>query len=855
MTHSTLEDERLTALRELCIIGGPSEAHLEAVCRVTARLYAVPIALVTLVDETTVWIKAAYGVDPDPVPRSEAFCHQTVESVSGQALVLPDLDVSERWRNSCLVRGEPNARFYAGVPLALKSGVNIGTLCIMDTVPRPDLGAAETKDLYDLASIVEGHFRLHEARIARSKDDERYRLLADNSTDLIIRSDLDATRRYVSPAVRTILGYEPEDLLGGRPFEFIHPNDMKTFAKNMDDLANARTEKGIALQRYLHKDGRWIWVEVTFSLTRDFQTGIADGFVSSLRDVSDRMAMEDALRISEERLSLALDSGSDGLWDWNLKTGEVDLSGQWMTILGYGPREIAPNIRAWKSRLHSDDVAAARKQLAAHLSGRTDRLECEYRVRMKNGNYCWVLARGKIVSRDEKGRPTRMVGTKIDITRRKEVERQIEHMAAHDALTGLPNRILFQDWLARETSRAKQHGYTFAVLACDLDGFKNVNDTMGHSAGDTVLAIVAERLKAVVREGDMVARLGGDEFAIVLGQTSTDDEARAVACRVIEAIEMPIAIDGHSVRISTSVGISTGRSQGAEDAARLFKNADVALYRAKAAGRNTYCCYESGMEPQIAGMACLEHDMRDVLQSGGLTLDYQPVILLATGHVVGFEALMRWEHPIRGKVPPSEFIPIAEESGMIVCLGEWALFEACREAALWPEHLRIAVNVSAVQFRQPGLEESVRNALASSGLPADRLELEITESVLVQDAQAVIASLRRLRAMGVRVALDDFGTGYSSLSYLRQFPFNKIKIDRSFVQDIDDPNTAAIVRAVVGLGKRVGAAITAEGVETKEQLKRVRREGCTEVQGYLFGAPMHAEETKALIANSSRSAA
>ncbi|WP_368669923.1 putative bifunctional diguanylate cyclase/phosphodiesterase [Beijerinckia sp. L45] len=243
------------------------------------------------------------------------------------------------------------------------------------------------------------------------------------------------------------------------------------------------------------------------------------------------------------------------------------------------------------------------------------------------------------------------------------------------------------------------------------------------------------------------------------------------------------------------------------------------------------------MEPKIAGMACLEHDMQGVLKSGGLSLDYQPVILLATGNIVGFEVLMRWEHPIRGKVPPSEFIPIAEQSGMIVCLGEWALVEACREAASWPEHLRIAVNVSAVQFRQPGLEESVRRALASSGLPADRLELEITESVLVQDAQAVIASLRRLRAIGVRIALDDFGTGYSSLSYLRQFPFNKIKIDRAFVHDIDDPNTAAIVRAVVGLGERVGAAIAAEGVETEEQLNRVRQEGCTEVQGYLVSPP------------------
>ena len=567
MTHSTLEDERLAALRDLCIIGTPSEPHLDAVCSVAADLYDVPIALVTLVDEGTVWIKAAHGVDPNPVPRPDAFCHQTIESLSGDALVLSDLSQSERWRDTPLVRGGPNARFYAGVPLALESGVNIGTLCIMDTVARPDFGAAQTKGLHKLASIVEAHLRLHESRVARKKDEDRYRLLAENSTDLIIRSDLAATRLYVSPAARTILGYEPEELLGSRPFSFVHPDDFEAFAKNMDDLAFARVENGISCQRYRHKDGRWVWIEVTFSLTRDPETGIPDGFVSSLRDVSDRKTMEDALRISEERLSLALDSGSDGLWDWNLTTGDVCLTGQWMTILGYKADEIEPNIRAWMSLLHPGDVELSKGHLVAHLKGETERLECEYRVRMKDGGYSWALARGKVVARDAHGRATRMVGTKIDITRRKEAERQIEHMAAHDALTGLPNRILFRDRLARETSYAKQHGYTFAVLACDLDGFKNVNDTLGHSAGDTVLTLVAERLKAVVREGDMVARLGGDEFAIVLGQTSKDDEAQAVARRVIEAIEVPIKVEGQSIRISISVGISTGRAKGA-DAAR-----------------------------------------------------------------------------------------------------------------------------------------------------------------------------------------------------------------------------------------------------------------------------------------------
>ena len=853
-TSLTLEMERLKSLHDLRIVGTSAEAHLDSVCRVAARLFDVPMALVTLVDETTVWIHASHGVLTKTVPRCDAFCSQTIGFAAGEALVIPDLLRDERWRNASLVLAGPNARFYAGVPISLRSGVNIGTLSIMDTVARPDFGIVETKELLDLASIVEAHLRLHETRVLREQEENRYRLLADNSTDVIIRSDLNSKRRYVSPSAKAVFGYEPEELIGEHPFSFIHPDDYEMVARNLADLESARVEKGIACQRYRHKDGRWIWIEVTFSLTRDPVTGAPDGFMSALRDVSDRMAMEDALRVSEERLSLALDSGSDGLWDWNIVSGDVRRTGQWMSILGYGGGDIASNIGSWRGLVHPDDVEPSTRLLVAHLKGLAPRFECEYRVRTKSGAYAWTLARGKVVARDAQGIALRMVGTTIDITRRKEAERQVEYMASHDALTGLPNRILFQKRLAQEGAAALQHGYAFAVLACDLDRFKIVNDTLGHSAGDALLTVVAERLRSVVREGDMVARLGGDEFAIVLGFMDQAGDALAIARRAIEAIERPVEIGGYAMNVSVSVGIAIG-GPGEADAAQMFRNADIALYRSKAAGGNAYRCFEPGMDRLLIERASLERDLRDALRMGSLSLDYQPVVLLATGAVVGFEALMRWHHPMRGRVPPSEFIPIAEETGLIVGLGEWALREACREAACWPEHLRIAVNVSAIQFRQPGLEQSVMGALSSSGISADRLELEITESVLMQDAPAVIASLHRLRAMGVRIALDDFGTGYSSLSYLRQFPFNKIKIDRAFVQEIDDPNTAAIVRAVVGLGERVGAAITAEGVETKEQLERVREEGCTEVQGYLFSAPLSADVARQIVRHVVRSAA
>ena len=424
------------------------------------------------------------------------------------------------------------------------------------------------------------------------------------------------------------------------------------------------------------------------------------------------------------------------------------------------------------------------------------------------------------------------VTTFEDVTERKKNEAQIAHMARHDALTGLPNRLVFRDRLNHELANAKQHGGSFAVLACDLDSFKAINDTLGHPAGDRLLCSVADRLRSVIRDSDTIARLGGDEFAIILERLEDPQTASLTAQRLIQAVGRHIDLNGEAVSIGVSIGIALGPQDGS-DADTVFKNADIALYRAKGAGRNTYSFYEPGMDTAVAKRNLLERDLRDAIQQGGLVLHYQPVLNLASGELGGFEALVRWHHPARGLISPAEFIPLAEETGLIVALGEWALREACREAANWPTGLRVAVNVSAVQFQRPGLEQAVINALAASGLAPRRLELEITESVLVQDAVAAMACLHRLRTLGVRIALDDFGTGYSSLSYLRSFSFDKIKIDRSFIKEIADPDVATIVRAIVSIGRQLGTAITAEGVETPDQFDRVGQEGCTEVQGFL----------------------
>lgn len=575
-------------------------------------------------------------------------------------------------------------------------------------------------------------------------------------------------------------------------------------------------------------------------------------FVGLHLDVTDRHRAEEALRasrehlrISEERLALALNSGGDGLFDWNLTTDALWTSRGWLSKLGYDSDESTGSGGFYLSTVHPDDREAVRAQLVAHLKGQIPAVETEYRYLRAEGGFVWVLNRARVAARDAAGRALRLVGTLIDISRRKEAEMHIAHLAHHDALTDLPNRTLFRQNLDRMLAQTEHGRDHFAVLACDLDGFKTINDTLGHLIGDAVLRIVASRLCAMVRANDTVSRQGGDEFAVILGNIDGEAEACAVCQRIIAAIDEPIQVDGLSIDLTISIGVVL--VSGAEVSAKdVLTRADTALYRAKALGRNTYSLFEATAHARTATRNLLALDMKEAIRRGDFFLVYQPVIDIASGAVTSFEALMRWQHPVHGMISPADFIPVAEETGMIVPLGAWALQEACREAQTWPEQVRVGVNVSPVQFRG-GLEEHVKTALVNAAMPAQRLKLEVTESVLMRDADDALACLHRLRALGVRIALDDFGTGYSSLSYLRRFPFDKLKIDRTFIRDIADPDAAAIVRAVAGLGERLGMVIVAEGVETEEQLALVRREGCTEVQGFLFSKPLPAEEARAFL--------
>jgi len=431
------------------------------------------------------------------------------------------------------------------------------------------------------------------------------------------------------------------------------------------------------------------------------------------------------------------------------------------------------------------------------------------------------------------------VATHVDVTEQRKSEAKIIYMAQHDALTDLPNRALFQERLARALAITRGQGSSLAVLMLDLDRFKEVNDTLGHPAGDTLLQAVAARLRGCVREAAFIARLGGDEFAVIEYVANPAAEAAALAEKIRVALGEPFDLGDHQVSAATSIGIAIAPADG-EDSEKILKSADLALYSAKNGGRGTFRFFEPELDQRMHARRNLERDMRSALVNHEFELHYQPFVDVRSGEICGCEALLRWHHPERGLVMPAEFIPLAEETGLIVPIGEWVLRSACAEAAKWPADLRIAVNLSPAQFRSKKLVRVVRDALAAPGIVAPRLELEVTETVIMHDSEAVFAALAQLHELGVRIALDDFGTGYSSLSFLQKFSFDKIKIDRSFINELSHANEESrlFARAVVRFAVSLGKTTTAEGVETREQLDLLRADGCVEMQGYYFSRPI-----------------
>ena len=552
---------------------------------------------------------------------------------------------------------------------------------------------------------------------------------------------------------------------------------------------------------------------------------------------------EDELTATNQRFEAALSNMPHGLSMFDAQDRLVLCNARYAEMYGLPPDMTKPETEQAKIFAFRD-AAGLNIVGTTPVSQGTDVDGCRDTVLLDN-----KLQDGRTIRITQKSMQTGgFITSHEDITAIREAETRIIHMAYHDALTELPNRVLFRQEMARTLTLTRQ-GESFSVLCLDLDHFKAVNDTLGHPIGDALLRQVANRLRGCVRDTDLVARLGGDEFAVVQARTTEPHVATGLAQRIIETLSAPYELDGHQVVIGVSIGIAVGPDDS-EDADLLMKAADMALYRAKAEGRGTYRFFEAEMDAKMQARRALELDLRGALQNGEFEVHYQPLVNLAANKVSGFEALLRWTHPDRGRVSPADFIPLAEEIGAINQIGAWVLRQACMDAAQWPDDVRVAVNLSSVQFKSQTLVLDVLSALGASGLPPKRLELEITESVMLQETEATLVILHQLRALGIRISMDDFGTGYSSLSYLRKFPFDKIKIDQSFVRDLpDQADSVAIVRAVTGLGTSLGMSTTAEGVETQGQLDKLRAEGCTEVQGWLFSKACPASEVAGLLSS------
>jgi diguanylate cyclase (GGDEF)-like protein/PAS domain S-box-containing protein len=553
-----------------------------------------------------------------------------------------------------------------------------------------------------------------------------------------------------------------------------------------------------------------------------------------------------ALRKSEERYALAVLGANDGIWDWDLVDQRIYLSERWKGILGSEPGEIGDDPQDWLGRIHPDDRAAFETALDRHLKGELAHFACEHRVRHRSGAWLWVLGRG-LALRNARGEAYRIAGSLTDVSRRKEAEARLIHDALHDALTGLANRTRFLDRLRMAMARARRRGEpTFAVLFVDLDEFKVVNDSLGHSVGDEMLVELARRLEEALRPGDTVARLGGDEFAVLVEDIEGPSHAIRVARRTLEALEPAFGPRGYELFTSASVGIVLG-SSAYQHPEEYLRDADTAMYRAKARGRGQFEIFDGFMHAQASSRLTLETDIRRALERGEFRVFYQPVVGLDDGQAVGWEALVRWEHPLRGLMSPADFIGVAEDMGAIVPLGELVLREACRTLGDWRrrfpflDEARMSVNLSVKQFMQADMTAVVREALDAARLPADRLRLEITESALMEDPRDAAARLQRLRDLGVHIDIDDFGTGYSSLSLLRRFPIEALKIDRSFVSRMDlDQEDRAIVRAIVTLADSLGLSAVAEGMETPHQRAELAALGCRFGQGFLFARPQPA---------------
>ena len=707
--------------------------------------------------------------------------------------------------------------------LALAFGVALGTFLTAAT-----LWLHERHERRALAEIG--------IRVRRSE--AQLQAMLRDSHDILAVIDADGHLAYANPAAERLFGRRVEPLLGSSPFDFVHPDDRDRVVEMFASSVHHPGETERVELRVQHQNGQWRMLEaIGTNLLND---PAVNGMVVSARDVTDSRATEAQLRDAQERFRSAFDWAPIGM-------GLTSLDGRFFRV----NRALAQMVGRTEEQLegasvialtHEEDREASTDAMRRVVADNQSGYRMEKRYLHADGRPVWVKLSVSLV-RDSDGAPLYFVSQIEDITERRASGELLAHQAIHDPLTGLPNRLLFVDRLRRALGEASDD-QRIAVLFMDLDHFKIVNDSLGHPAGDRLLVALADRVRAALRPSDVVARFGGDEFTVLCRDVPDEQAARLVANRISSAIAQPIALAEGEVFVTASIGIALSGGE-LETPETLLRNADAAMYRAKEQGRARAEVYESEAHDRAVRHLRTGNELHRALERGELRMHYQPIIRLEDGAVTGFEALLRWEHPERGLVRPDEFVGLAEETGLVVPIGSWALEESCRQAVRWHEagaDVSMSVNLSPRQLAEPGLVDDVARVLRETGVRPEKVWLEITENTLMRDAESMARSLGSLRSLGVHLAVDDFGTGYSSMTYLKRFPVDALKVDRSFVDGLGrEPEDTAICTAVVSLAHALGLRAIAEGVETPEQLAELRTLGCEMAQGYLFGKPQPAE--------------
>jgi len=676
------------------------------------------------------------------------------------------------------------------------------------------------------------------------QSDSIFKVLTQQSTQGISVADIHGNYIFVNPAFCQMVGYSNEELLNLTVFDMKAPNqDHSSFEQSKNSKEKHAIK--VMLQR---KDGSIFPAEV---IGKKITFEDKECVLGTVQDISERVETERALLESDTRYQLAMKVANDGVWDWHIKTNLVEYDERYYTMAGYKKDAFPYTLEEWKKRVHPDDITHAMNAMDLYMQGKARQYDIEFRFLCQDNSYMWIRSRGKVIQKDEHNNAVRFIGTHSDISVQKKHEEKILYQAHFDSLTYLPNRFLSLDRLKHACIEANRNKELVALLFLDLDDFKKVNDTLGHETGDRLLQEAANRLRGVVRSVDTVGRLGGDEFIIILGGLKTVDEAHPIIDNLLNQFREMFVIHKRELLLTASVGVAIYPND-ARDSSELLRNADSAMYDAKNCGRNTFSYYTAQMNQCAQRRLAIEEQIHGALNRNEFSVFYQVKTNLSNGKIMGAEALLRWNNPALGNVPPDEFIAVAEQTGNIIQLGQFVLEQSLKQTAVWhKEYLQdfqIAVNLSPRQFRDPQLVQFIDNTLKANNVHASNLELEITEGVLLSGYNYVESMLNSITQLGVKMAMDDFGTGYSSLSYLRTYPFDVIKIDRSFINEITiAEKDRALINAIISMSHALNLKVVAEGIETEEQCQYLRNVNCDLGQGYLFSKPISAQDMTKLL--------